>query len=78
MLVVADKLLGRQLLADKALARKLQDALDGEVWADSISAVADQDAHVVHLTSLCGLDDESGLRTPPVSDKVMVDHTSGQ
>ncbi len=73
-----DEVLIRQLLLDQLLAVELQDAFHGEVRVDGIDAVADQDAHVVHLAGLGGLDDDGGHGAPFVGDQVVVNHAGSE
>ena len=54
------------------------DRLEGEVRVDGARAVADQEAEVVGLARLAGLEDEADPRPRPGADEVVVDGGDGE
>jgi hypothetical protein len=78
VLVVTDKSLIGSLLLDQTLTVQLENALHSKVGVDGISTVTEEDTHVVNLTSLSGLDNESNHGSPLVADKVMVNHSRSE
>jgi hypothetical protein len=76
--VVTDKSLVSSLLLDETLAVQLENALHGKVRVDGISTVTEEDTHVVNLTSLSSLDNESNHGSPLVADEVMVNHSRSE
>jgi hypothetical protein len=59
VLVVADEFIVSEFLSDEAFTVELDDALHSEVWVDGIGTVSNENTHVVDLTGLGGLNDES-------------------
>ncbi|GKT49344.1 uncharacterized protein ColSpa_09525 [Colletotrichum spaethianum] len=78
VLVVVDQSLVGKLLLDELLAVQLENALHREVGVDGIGTVAEEDTHVVDLTSLGSLDDNGSQGTPLVADQVVVNHTRSE
>ena len=71
--VVLLRLLGREALGEQALLLHVRERLERDVGVDRPGAVADQQAEVVHLAGLAGLDDQPGLRARALADEVVVD-----
>ncbi len=63
---------------DDAQAHLVVDGLEGEVGVDRAGAVADQEAEVVRLARLPGLEHETHLGARSGSHEVMVDRGDGQ
>ncbi len=51
---------------------QIRQRLKGEVRVDRPSAITDQQAEMMHLARLAGLDDQAGLRARAFADQVMV------
>src|SRR6478609_669716 len=69
--VVPDRLLSAES-AYRALGDQVVDGLECEIRIDRGGPVADQQCDVVHLAHLAGLHDQSGLRTLPGRDQMVM------